>query len=212
MSTKETVFLVDDDDSVRKGLANLLRSAGYTARTFASAPEFLEHSCDVPGCIILDMCMPETGGLEVQAALAERGCHPPVIFLTGHGDIPSSVTALKKGAVDFLEKPVDDTVLLAAVADALEKDRQNREQLNQTAEATARLASLTAREFEVLRYVIGGSLNKQIAYTLAISEKTVKAHRARVMEKMAVRSVAELVRLAEKTDVRPVTFNTPKVQ
>jgi FixJ family two-component response regulator len=200
MSITATVFLVDDDDSVRKGLANLLRSAGYTTRTFAS------------GCIILDMRMPETDGLEVQATLAEQGYHPPVIFLTGHGDVPNTVTALKKGAVDFLEKPVDETVLLAAVADALEKDRQNREQLNQTTDAKARLAGLTPREFEVLRYVIGGNLNKQIAYTLAISEKTVKAHRARVMEKMAVSSVAELVRLTENAEVQPAAINTPKVQ
>lgn len=212
MNTTATVFLVDDDDSVRKGLENLLRSAGYTARTFASGPEFLAHSCDEPGCIIIDMRMPEMDGFEVQAALAEQGYHPPVIFLTGHGDVAGTVTALKKGAVDFLEKPVDETVLLAAVANALEKDHRNRELMNQTAEATARLASLSAREFEVLRHVIGGSLNKQIAYALGISEKTVKAHRARVMEKTAVRSLAELVRLAETADVRPVTFNTPKVQ
>ena len=212
MSTQETVFLVDDDASVRKAIANLMRSAGYTARVFASGRDFLELVDDEPGCIILDLSMPGADGLKIQAALAERDHHPPVIFLTGQGNVPSSVTALKRGAVDFLEKPVDDSVLLSAVADALDRDRENRAQLNRAADVAARLETLSAREFEVLRYVIGGSLNKQIAWTLDISEKTVKAHRARVMEKMAVRSVAELVRLTEKAGVQPAVSNTPKVQ
>ena len=212
MSTQETVFLVDDDASIRKAITKLLRSAGHTTRAFASGHDFLAQVGDEPGCIILDLSMPAAGGLEVQAALAERDHHPPVIFLTGHGDVRSSVKALKHGALDFLEKPVDDTVLLTAVANALDKDRQGRARLNQTAEVTARLQNLSPREYEVLRYVIGGSLNKQIAWTLNISEKTVKAHRARVMEKMAVRSVAELVRLTEQTGVRPIAINTPKVQ
>jgi FixJ family two-component response regulator len=212
MSDEAAVFVIDDDDSVRKGLANLLRSAGHSIRTFTSGREFLEYSGDEPGCIILDLRMPETSGLELQATLAAQDFHPPIIFLSGHGDVPSTATALKKGAVDFLEKPVDADVLLAAVDDALQRDRDNRQQYSQQVEANTRLARLTAREFEILRHVIAGSLNKQIAWALDISEKTVKAHRARVMDKMAVQSVAELVRLVEKTGVRPADSPAPKVQ
>lgn len=212
MKTQPTVFVIDDDDSVRRGISNLLRSAGHNTRVFASGRGFLDHNCDEPGCVILDLQMPGTSGLELQEALACRDYHPPIIFLTGHGNVSSSVKALKNGATDFLEKPVDEQELLAAVDDALKKDGENRRQLNQVADARARLSNLTVREFEVLRHVIAGSLNKQIAYTLDISEKTVKVHRARVMEKMAVHSVAELVRLTEKTDVRPFDSHTTIVQ
>jgi FixJ family two-component response regulator len=131
MSDEAAVFVIDDDDSVRKGLANLLRSAGHSIRTFSSGREFLEYSGDEPGCIILDLRMPETSGLELQATLAAQDFHPPIIFLSGHGDVPSTATALKKGAVDFLEKPVDADVLLAAVDDALQRDRDNRQQYSQ---------------------------------------------------------------------------------
>ena len=212
MITEATVFVIDDDAAVRKGLAKLLRSAGYSTRLFASSREYLEYSRDEPGCIILDLCMPETGGLELQATLAAKGCHPPVIFLSGCGDVPSTATALKRGAVDFLEKPVDAEILLAAVNEALNRDRENRQQHSQLAEVKTRLANLTAREFEILRYVIAGSLNKQIAWSLDISEKTVKTHRGRVMDKMEVQSVAELVRLADKAGVRPVDLPAAKVQ
>lgn len=212
MNTQTTVCIVDDDGSVRKGISNLLRSAGYNTRTFASAREFLGHSRDEPGCIILDLHMPETNGLDLQDELIDRGFHPPIIFLTGKGNIPSSVKALKGGAVDFLEKPVDQEVLLAVVDDALKHDQESRSRLQELAKTQDRLANLTPREFEVLRHVIGGNLNKQIACALKISEKTVKVHRARVMEKMAVQSVAELVRLTEKTDVRPIALHTTKVQ
>jgi len=212
MSEAATVFVIDDDDSVRKGLANLLRSAGYSTRLFASGSEFLEYSQDEPGCIILDLRMPGTGGLELQATLAAQACHPPVIFLSGHGDIPSTVKALKNGAVDFLEKPVDAEILITAVDDALNRDRENRQQYSQLADIQALLENLTAREFEILRHVIAGSLNKQIACALGISEKTVKTHRGRVMDKMKVQSVAELVRLAEKSGVRAIDLPAPRVQ
>ena len=204
MDTQATVFIVDDDASVRRGISNLLRSAGYRSRAFASCREFLDHSGDHSNCLILDQQMPETSGLELQERLAAQEYHPPIIFLTGYGDVPTTVMALKGGAVDFLEKPVDAEVLLAAVRDALEQDCQHRAQFAEIARIKARLASLTAREFEILRYVIAGQLNKQIACTLKISEKTVKVHRGRVMEKMAVHSLAELVRLAEKSGVHPI--------
>lgn len=211
ISTQATVFVIDDDASVSRGISNLLRAAGYTTMIFNSGREFLDYFSQQPGCIILDLRMPETNGLELQVKLAARGYHPPIIFLTGYGDVPSTARALKKGAVDFLEKPVDKAVLLPAVADALKRDQMQREKLQQKADIETRLAKLSAREFEVLRYVIGGHLNKQIAFALGISEKTVKVHRARVMEKMAVHSVAELVRLTEKTGVRPDNLTTTKV-
>lgn len=212
MNTEATVFVIDDDEAVRNGLAKLLRSAGYSTRLFASGREYLDYSCDEPGCIILDLRMPETGGLELQATLGAQDYHPPVIFLSGCGDVPSTATALKKGAVDFLEKPVDAEILLAAVNKALKSDREKRQQYCQLAEVKTRLANLTAREFEILRYVIAGSLNKQIGWALDISEKTVKTHRGRVMDKMEVQSVAELVRLADKAGVHPVDLPAAKVQ
>ncbi len=204
MSPRPTVFIVDDDESVRRGISNLLRSAGYHTSAFMTGRQFLDHVDDVPGCIILDLELPETSGIELQNMLKARDYHHPIIFLTGHGDIPTTVTALKNGAVNFLEKPVDERVLFAAVDEALKKDQKNRKQLKTTARVKTRLASLTVRESEVLRHVIAGRLNKQIAHALDISEKTVKVHRARIMKKMAVHSVAELVRLAEKSDVRPI--------
>ena len=212
MSAAATVFVVDDDDSVRKGLANLLHSAGYSTRLFNSGSEFLEYSRDEPGCVILDLRMPGTGGLELQEKLAAQACYPPIIFLSGHGDVPSTAKALKLGAMDFLEKPVDAEILLAAVKDALNVDRENRLQYSQLVEVQVRLEKLTTREFEVLRHVIAGRLNKQIASSLDISEKTVKTHRGRVMEKMKAQSVAELIRFADKAGVRPVDSPAPKAQ
>ena len=208
MSTPATVYIVDDDESVRTALSNLLRSSGYRTRVYASAREFIDDSSDEPGCLILDLQMPQTNGLELQERLSEQAYHPPIIFLTGYGDVPSTATALKKGAVDFLEKPVDETLLLAAVTQALATDQLQRRRWAETRDIDTRLARLTAREYDVLRYVIGGNLNKQIAYALGISEKTVKVHRARVMEKMAVDSVAALVRLTEKAGIRPVDAHT----
>ncbi len=212
MNAQATVFVVDDDQSVRKGISNLLRSAGYRTATFASGREFLAHISDDAGCIILDMYMPDGHGLELQEALTAGDNHIPIIFLTGYGDVPTSVQALKNGAVDYLEKPVDASTLLAAVGSALKKHQENRDKLEQIARTKAQLASLTPREYEVLRHLIAGKLNKQVASALGICEKTVKVHRAQIMRKMGVHSIAELVRLTEQSGVRPIDSSIPKVQ
>jgi len=197
-----TVFVIDDDPSVRKAVARLLRSAGHHAETFGSAEEFLSRPhYDGPGCLILDVKMPGQSGLDLQEVLAKEGYHLPIIFVSGRSDIAISVKAMKGGAVDFLTKPFDNTVLLEAVRLSLEKSRQARASHAEVREIQQRLHALTMREHEVLSLVVAGRLNKQIAYELNISEKTVKVHRARVMEKMRVDSVADLVRLAEKVGI-----------
>ena len=200
-----TVFIVDDDSSIRESLSLLLSSAGYSVKTFASAKEFLESERDTPGpaCLVLDVKMPGLSGLDLQEELTSRNYSIPVIFITGHGDIPMSVQAMKKGAVDFLSKPFDDSQLLDAVKVALLKDSQARTDLNEQKHIMQRLDSLTTREHEALTYLITGMLNKQIAYELKISERTVKAHRKQVLDKMDVTSIAELVRLTEKVGVKP---------
>ena len=200
-----TVFVVDDDPSIRKSLSLLLSSAGYGVKTFASAKEFLESERGTPGpaCLVLDVKMPGLGGLDLQKELKSRNTIIPIIFITGHGDIPMSVQAMKKGAVDFLSKPFDDGDLLDAVKEALLKDSQARADFNEQKHIIQRLDSLTTREHEILTYLITGMLNKQIAYELNISERTVKAHRKQVFEKMGVNSIAELVRLTEKAGVKP---------
>ena len=196
---KPTVFVVDDEDSVRKALSRLLRSAEIEAVVFASAADFLAaHDSDAPGCLLLDVAMPDLNGLELQQALAARGSNLPIIFLSGHADVPISVEAMKHGATDFLTKPVQDEVLLIAVRAALEKDRADRIARAELADIAARLATLTRREREVLEHVVSGQLNKQIAGDLGTVEQTIKVHRARVMEKMKVQSLAELVRLVER--------------
>lgn len=198
-----TVFVVDDDLSVLKGLKRLLVSAGLSVDTFNSPQEFLErHDHDVPGCLVLDVAMPGLNGLELQQALGARGSALPIIFLTGHGDIPMSVQAMRRGAVDFLTKPVDDSDLLAAIRNAFEKNRILRQVGAEVAEIERRLATLTPREREVLTHIASGRLNKQVAADLGTVEKTIKVHRARVMEKMQVRSLAELVRLAERVGIK----------
>ena len=198
-SLPPTVFVVDDDAAVLKSLSRLLRSAGLAVATFSSPREFLDsHDPNTPGCLVLDVAMPELNGLELQQTLLASGHELAIVFLTGHGDIPMSVKAIKRGAVDFLTKPVSDDDLLTAVRDAIEKDRHQRQARAEVAEIHQRLATLTPREREVLQHVISGQLNKQIAADLGTVEKTVKVHRARVMEKMKVQSVAELVRLAER--------------
>ena len=197
-----TVFVVDDDPAVLKSLARLLRSARLEAATFNSPQEFLDrHDPRAPGCLVLDVAMPGLNGLELQEALAAKGSTLPIIFLTGHGDIPMSVQAMKRGAVDFLTKPVNDDDLLKAVGVAIEKDRSQRQERAEVAEIQQRLDTLTPREREVLEHVISGQLNKQIASDLGTGEHTIKVHRARVMEKMNVQSVAELVRLAERAEL-----------
>ncbi len=197
-------FLVDDDGGVLRALGRLLRAAGYETQAFASAQHFLaQYDPNVSGCVILDLTMPGIDGLALQQTLAETYANPPVIFLTGTADIACSVRAMKAGAVDFLTKPVDGKQLLAAVERARVKDsaargaRQDREAFN------LRIAKLTPRERQVLEHVVLGRLNKQIAATLGTVEKTIKVHRGRVMAKLEVHSVAELVRLTERAGLRP---------
>jgi len=193
-----TVYVIDDDPSVRKGLDRLLRSAGHRAECFCSAQEFLEaHDRGSVSCLILDVRLPGLDGLELQRELAEREITTPIVFITGHGDVPMSVQAMKAGALDFLTKPFHDQDLLDAVERGLAEDVKTRRARAIVAEITRRLDLLTARERDVFNLVITGLLNKQIGAELGIVEKTVKVHRARVMEKMEVKSVAELVHLAE---------------
>jgi FixJ family two-component response regulator len=199
-----TVFVVDDDPSMRKSLDRLIRSARLAVETFATAHEFLErHSHKGPSCLVLDVKMPGLDGLELQEKLLSQEYAMPIIFITGHGDIPMTVKAIKKGAIDFLSKPFDDKDLLDAVYEALQTDSKAWTVREELEGISRRLESLTPREYEILTYVITGMLNKQIAYTLKISEKTVKVHRGRIMEKMDVDSVAELVRLTEKMNIKP---------
>ena len=197
-----TVFIVDDDPAVLKSLSRLLRAARLTVATFGSPQEFLAcHDPSLPGCLVLDVAMPGLNGLELQQALLASGHELPIIFLSGHADIPMSVQAMKRGAVDFLTKPVNDDELLKAIHVAIERDRLQRQAHAAVAEIHQRVASLTPREREVFDHVITGHLNKQTAADLGTTEKTIKVHRARVMEKMKVQSVAELVHLAERAGI-----------
>ena len=198
--------MVDDDPSVLRALARLLSSAGLEARGFPSPAAFLQaHDPATPGCLLLDLALPGLDGLEVQQVLATADCTRPIIFITGRGDIPATVRAMKGGAVDFLTKPVNDRDLLAAVQNAIEIDRLARLAQVEMDAMRQRFASLTPREREVLVHVVAGRLNKQIAADLGTVEKTIKVHRARIMEKMAVRSLADLVRVAERLGVsRPL--------
>jgi FixJ family two-component response regulator len=197
-----TVFLVDDDPGVLKALARLLQTRGYAVQSFTSPQAFLgNHDASVPGCAVLDVSMPDLDGLALQQALAAEGSQRPVIFLTGKGDIPTSVRAMRAGAVDFLTKPVNDTDLLAAIARAEKDDSEIRAAAADLNSINARLATLTPREREVMTHVIAGRLNKQIAGDIGTVEKTVKVHRGRVMSKLRVRSVADLVRIAERAGI-----------
>ena len=197
-----TIFIIDDDPSVRKGLTRLVSAAGMNTVTFASAREFLDSdNLDSPGCIILDVQMPEMTGPELQEELGKTSFGLPIIFLSGHGDVPTTATAMKKGAVDFLTKPVDATILLETIKISLEKDAENRRQRKISSEINAQINLLTAREFEVMTWVITGMLNKQIAGEMNISEETVKIHRGRVMRKLEIVSVVELVHLCDKIGI-----------
>ena len=197
------VFVVDDYAPGRKSISRLLRAAGFVVASFASAQEFLaQYDPAACGCLVLDLAMPDIGGLELQSILADKGSFLPIIFLTAHGDVSTSVQAMKHGAVDFLTKPVDDEDLLTAVRVPIEKDRVLRREQAELVEIRERLATLTRREREVLEYVVAGRLNKQIASDLGTVEQTVKVHRAHVMQKMKVHSVAELVRLTERCGIR----------
>ena len=198
-----TVYLVDDDVSVLRGLGRLLAAAGMKVAAFDSPREFLGRlDPAAAGCLVLDVAMPGLNGLELQQALAAKGSVLPIVFLTGRGDIPISVEAMKRGAADFLTKPVDDEELLAAIRNAFERNRASRRAREERAQIEERLARLTAREREVLERVVTGRLNKQIAAELGIVEKTIKVHRAHVMEKMGVRTLAELVRLSGRAGIR----------
>jgi FixJ family two-component response regulator len=203
MSNKpETIFIVDDDRAVLNGLSRLLRSAGFVVESFDSPQEFLEkHDPQAHGCLILDVAMPGLNGLELQETLLKRASTIPIIFLTGHGNVPESVKAMKQGALDFLIKPVDEKDLLEAINVALEKDRVDRQNRAEIDEILERVKTLTPREREVLTHLVSGQLNKQIAFDLGTVEKTIKVHRARVLEKMKVHSVAELVHLYERAGI-----------
>ena len=199
-----TVFLVDDDTSVVIALSRLLRAADFTVVAFSSAEEFLEkHDAAAPGCALVDYSMPGMNGLELQKRLAEGGCERPIVFLTGQGDIPVSVQAMKAGAVDFLTKPVREAELLAAIRHALGKDQASHAARLALADIRSRLAKLTPRESEILRFIIAGLLNKQIAWELGTAEKTIKVHRGRIMQKLGVRSVADLTRIAIQAGITP---------
>jgi FixJ family two-component response regulator len=197
MTSHAVVHLVDDDESLRSALQRLLTAAGYRVRTYASAGEFLlEPPVDAPGCLLLDLHMPGPSGLDLQDALKRHGVRLPVIFLTGHGDLPTGVRAMKAGAVDFLTKPVERDTLFAAVAQAIEADAAQRAARSNHSDLQGRYAQLTAREREVLELIVAGKLNKQIAGDLGIAERTVKAQRAQVMAKLGATNAAELGSIA----------------
>ncbi|MGD8572756.1 MAG: response regulator [Gammaproteobacteria bacterium] len=206
MNPDTTVFLIDDDASVRKGLKRLLHSSGYFVEAFESAEAFLNNSIPAgAGCVILDLRMPGVSGIELQQQLDTLNCKLPIIFLSGHAGISDSVQAMKYGAVDFLTKPVDEKSLLASIDAAIDHQRQQLVVTSENDSFRQRVASLTGRELETLQWVISGLRNKQIAAKLGITEKTVKVHRARILEKTATSSVAELVRLCTLTGIHPKT-------
>lgn len=197
-----TVFIVDDDERIVKALSRLMRVRGYAVQAFTSPHEFLAgHDPALPGCAVLDVSMPGLDGLELQRALTVSNAHRPIIFITGKGDVPTSVHAMKAGAVDFLTKPVSNEDLMAAIVRAEEQDTKSRRLVAESAAIEAKMAALTPREREVLVHVVAGRLNKQIAFDLGTVEKTIKFHRASIMKKLQVRTIADLVRFGEKAGV-----------
>jgi FixJ family two-component response regulator len=197
------VFVVDDDASMRDALSNLFRSVGLRVEAFGSAPEFLQSKLpDVASCLILDIRLPRVSGLDFQIDLAEAGIHIPIIFMTGHGDIPMTVRAMKAGAVDFLTKPFRDQDMLDAVTAAIERDRKSRQEAKILSDLKARFTTLSAREQEVMALVTAGLMNKQVAAEIGIAEITVKIHRGHIMRKMAAKSLAELVKMAQALGVK----------
>jgi len=197
------VWVVDDDASVREALRSLIRSAGLRVETLASAQEFLARPrVEAPSCLVLDVRMPRLSGLDLQKRMAEISLQIPIVFITGHGDVPTSVRAMKAGAVEFLTKPFDDQDLLEAIQQAIKRDREARQRQAELGELRARYESLTPREREVMGRVVSGLLNKQVAAELGTSEITIKVHRAQVMHKMHAGSLADLVRMSEKLEIR----------
>jgi FixJ family two-component response regulator len=200
--TDAMVFVVDDDAPMRESLKNLIRSVGLRVELFASAQEFLRRKPpDLPSCLVLDVRMPGLSGLDLQKRTGDAGIEIPIVFITGHGDVPMSVRAMKAGAVEFLTKPFRDQDLLDAIQQALERDGKARNQRAELEELRSRFASLTSREREVMKRVVAGLLNKQIGAELGTSETTVKIHRHQVMEKMAAGSLAELVRMSDRLGI-----------
>ena len=199
------VFVVDDDSSMREALADLMTSVGLSVEAFESAREFLDYKRpDTPACLVLDVRLPDLSGLDLQRELYRTGAPVPIVFVTGHGDIPMSVRAIKEGAVEFLTKPFRDQDLLDAVQHAIENDRKGRQERAMVAELRCRYASLTKREQEVMKLVVSGLLNKQIAADLGSSEVTIKVHRGQVIRKMKAKSVVELARMGEKIGITGV--------
>jgi FixJ family two-component response regulator len=204
MSSTLTVFLVDDDDALRKATSRLLGANGFRVRPFSSAEAFLaEYEPGESGCLLLDLHMPGQSGLELQRTLLDRGVALPIVFLTGHGDVPASVTAMKSGAIDFLQKPVEEERLIETLETALEHDQRARAERGDLDVLRRRLEDLTPREREVLVEIVTGKLNKQVALALDIAERTVKLHRSRVLEKMHADSLADLVRMAQRLGLGP---------
>jgi FixJ family two-component response regulator len=203
-SVRPTVVIIDDDPSARRGIARLIQAAGMNTEAYDSALDFLnrKHTSKI-GCIVLDVKMAGMDGLQLQEELINADYAPPIIFVSGHSDIPEATAAMKKGAVDFFSKPVDGERLLNAIEESLRKDRENSKKFSEQKKIRERLSSLSPREYTVLKFVIAGRLNKQIAFALSITEDTVKVHRRRVMQKMGAGSLAELVRLCERVDIQP---------
>ena len=205
--TESIVYVVDDDLSVRQALSSLIRSVGMGVETFASAKDFLAHvRPDIPSCLVLDVLLADSSGLDLPSELRAADVRIPIIFITGHGTIPMSVRAMKAGAVEFLTKPFREEDLIAAIEQALARDRAAREELAEVGELRKRFEKLTARQRDVLALVVTGRLNKQIAAELGTAEQTIKVHRGRVMQKLGVGSVAELVRLVERLDAGHATL------